>query len=91
MRKLLIGFFSISIFISCSNLKQVSENSSVPQLKFINSIEIPFNQEFKNTKIGGLSGIDYDKKQDLYYIICDERSQENLSRFYTAKINITKP
>ena len=88
MRKLLIGFFSISIFISCSNLKQVSENSSVPQLKFINSIEIPFNQEFKNTKIGGLSGIDYDKKQDLYYIICDERSQENLSRFYTAKINI---
>ena len=88
MRKLLIGFFSISIFISCSNLKQVSESSSVPKLKFINSIEIPFNQEFQNTKIGGLSGIDYDKKQDLYYIICDERSQENLSRFYTAKIQI---
>ena len=88
MRKLLIGFFSISIFISCSNLKQVSESSSVPKLKFINSIEIPFNQEFQNTKIGGLSGIDYDKKNDLYYIICDERSQENLSRFYTAKIQI---
>ena len=88
MRKLLIGFFSISIFISCSNLKQVSQNNSAPKLKFINSIEIPFNQEFQNTKIGGLSGIDYDKKKDLYYIICDERSQENFSRFYTAKINI---
>ena len=89
MRKLLIGFFSISIFISCSNLKQVLYSNSAPQLKFINSIEIPYNQEFQNTKIGGLSGIDYDIKNDLYYIICDERAQENLSRFYTAKIDIT--
>ena len=88
MRQLVIGFLTISIFISCSNLKQVSKNDSVPRLYFINSIEIPYNQDFKNTKIGGLSGIDYDKKNDLYYIICDERSQENLSRFYTAKINI---
>ena len=89
MRKLLIGFFSISIFISCSNLKQVLYSNSAPQLKFINSIEIPYNQEFQNTKIGGLSGIDYDIKNDLYYIICDERSQENLSRFYTAKIRLS--
>ena len=88
MRILVIGFLTISIFISCSNLKQVSKNDSVPRLNFISSIEIPYNQDFKNTKIGGLSGIDYDKKNDLYYIICDERSQENLSRFYTAKINI---
>ena len=89
MRILVIGFLTISIFISCSNLKQVSKNDSVPRLNFINSIEIPYNQDFKNTKIGGLSGIDYDKKNDLYYIICDERSQENLSRFYTANINIS--
>lgn len=89
MRKLLFTIFSISILFSCSNLKQESKKSRIPQLKFINSIEIPFNQAFKNTKIGGLSGIDYDKKQDLYYIICDERSQENLSRFYTAKIDIS--
>ena len=90
MRKYIFGFFSITLLFSCSNLKQSSESRQIPQLKFINSIEIPFNLEFKDTKIGGLSGIDYDKKQDLYYIICDERSQENLSRFYTAKIKISK-
>ncbi|MCK8141974.1 esterase-like activity of phytase family protein [Flavobacterium sp. I-SCBP12n] len=88
MRKLLTGLFALSILASCSNLKNTSSSGSYPELKFINSIEIPFNQEFNNTKIGGLSGIDYDKKKDLYYIICDERAQENLSRFYTAKINI---
>ena len=49
-------------------------------------IEIPFDKTFQNTKVGGLSGIDYDKKNDLYYLICDDRSVHNNSRFYTAKI-----
>lgn len=88
MRKLLIGFFSISLLFSCSNIKQATHTSTSPSLKFINSIEIPYNQNFKKTKIGGLSGIDYDKKQDLYYLISDERSQVNPSRFYTAKISL---
>ncbi|UFH36823.1 esterase-like activity of phytase family protein [Flavobacterium acetivorans] len=88
MRKLLFGFLSISFFLSCSNLKQASQTNSTPRLNFVNAIEIPYNQDFKNTKIGGLSGIDYDKKQDTYYLICDERSQVNSSRFYTAKIDL---
>ena len=88
MRKLLIGFFSIPLLFSCSNIKQATQTSTSPSLKFINSIEIPYNEVFKETKIGGLSGIDYDKKQDIYYLISDERSQVNSSRFYTAKIRL---
>lgn len=88
MRKLLFGFLFISFFLSCSNVKQVSQAHSTPRLNFVNSIEIPYNQDFKNTKIGGLSGIDYDKKQDIYYLISDERSQVDPSRFYTAKIHL---
>jgi len=61
---------------------------TTPQLKFINTIEIPYNQEFKNTVIGGLSGIDYDAKNDLYYIISDDGSKRNVARFYTAKIHL---
>ncbi|NGY36083.1 esterase-like activity of phytase family protein [Flavobacterium sp. XN-5] len=88
MHKLLIGLFSISLLFSCSNIKQATQTNLSPSLKFINSIEIPYNQNFKETKIGGLSGIDYDKKQDIYYLISDERSQVNPSRFYTAKIHL---
>jgi len=88
MHKLLIGLFSISLLFSCSNIKQATQTNLSPSLKFINSIEIPYNQNFKKTKIGGLSGIDYDKKQDIYYLISDERSQVNPSRFYTAKIHL---
>jgi hypothetical protein len=86
MRKLLFLFvFPIFIF-SCSLLKQHPENKSVPSLKLLSTIEIPFDTQFQNTKVGGLSGIDYDSKNDLYYLISDDRSVFNDSRFYTAKI-----
>ncbi|MFV5695974.1 esterase-like activity of phytase family protein [Flavobacterium sp. LB3P122] len=90
MRKFLILIVLQSLLISCSNLKQTAENKPTPSLKFIGSLEIPFNQTFQATKIGGLSGIDYDAKQDLYYLICDDRSVFNDSRFYTAKIRLVE-
>jgi hypothetical protein len=86
MRKLLFLFVFPIFLFSCSNLKQSPENKSIPRLKLLNSIEIPFDTQFQNTKVGGLSGIDYDSKKDLYYIICDDRSMFNDSRFYTARI-----
>ncbi|MBP6182084.1 esterase-like activity of phytase family protein [Flavobacterium sp.] len=88
MRKFLILVVLQAVLFSCSNLKQTAENKPTPSLKFISSLEIPFNQTFQDTKVGGLSGIDYDAKQDLYYLICDDRSVFNDSRFYTAKIRL---
>jgi hypothetical protein len=85
----LIG--SVLIISSCSISKQPGSGHPVAinSLKYIGQYEIPFNQQFKGTTIGGLSGIDYDAKNDLYYIICDDRSDINPSRFYTAKITVT--
>ena len=85
MRKFLI-FFSVLALVSCSSSKQ--NLAEVPTLKYINTIEIPFNQEFKKTVVGGLSSIDFDAKNDLYYFICDDRSIYNDARFYTAKIQL---
>jgi hypothetical protein len=86
MRKLSFLAFLPLVFISCSSLKPTETANANPSLKFINSIEIPFNQEFKNTVVGGLSSIDYDAKNDLYYFICDDRAVYNDARFYTVKI-----
>ena len=88
MRKLLFLVVLPTILFSCSNLKQTAENKATPSLKLISSIEIPFDETFQNTKVGGLSGIDYDAKNDLYYLISDDRSMFNDSRFYTAKIRL---
>ena len=52
--------------------------------------EVPYNQQYRGTTLGGLSGIDYDPKTKQYYLICDDRSQINPARFYTAKINFTQ-
>lgn len=88
MRKLIFLAVFPAFLFSCSNLKQTAENKPTPSLKLISSIEIPFEETFQNTKVGGLSGIDYDAKKDLYYLICDDRSMFNDSRFYTAKIRL---
>lgn len=55
-------------------------------LKFLGEYIVPYNKNFQNTTIGGLSGIDYDKESNVYYLISDDRSAVNPARFYTAKI-----
>ncbi|SDZ96483.1 Uncharacterized conserved protein [Flavobacterium gillisiae] len=88
MRKLLLLAFLPFSFLSCSTVKTNETANSNPSFTLLNSIEIPFNQEFKNTVVGGLSSIDYDAKNDLYYFICDDRAVYNDARFYTAKIHL---
>lgn len=58
----------------------------VKELHFLGEYIIPFNTQFKNTTIGGLSGIDYDHENNLFYLISDDWSQSNPARFYTARI-----
>lgn len=79
-------FFLIGILIvSCTAQKTITFTNST-QLKFIGEHDVAYNKEFQGTTIGGLSGIDYDRKHNVYYMICDDRSAINPARFYTAKI-----
>lgn len=80
--------------LGCSVSKKTGSSHSdayiqISSLKFLDEYIIPFNSHFGNTWVGGLSGIDYDPKQNLYYLISDERSATTASRFYTASIDIT--
>jgi hypothetical protein len=79
------------ILASCSDLKKISQPpaKNISSIKLLGKYEIPYNLQFNKTTVGGLSGIDYDVKNDQYYFICDDRSDINPARFYTAKIFIT--
>lgn len=90
MRKFLFLVVLQAVLLSCSDLKHTVENKSTPSLKLVSSIEIPYTQTFQDTKVSGLSGIDYDAKQDIYYLISDDRSVFNNSRFYTVKIRFVQ-
>ncbi|MBK8522492.1 MAG: esterase-like activity of phytase family protein [Chitinophagaceae bacterium] len=84
--------FMVAIFLlfSCSSTKKLSQvTANISTLKYIDTYNIPFNFKYKNTTVGGLSGIDYDAKRVLYYLVCDDRSDKDPARFYTAKIFIT--
>lgn len=39
------------------------------------------------TQMGGLSGVTYDRTNNLYYSISDDRSQNGLARFYTFTLD----
>lgn len=81
----------VFVSFSCSTTKKLSQvTASVNNIKYLGTYNIPFNLKYKNTTVGGLSGIDYDAKKDLYYLVCDDRSEKNPARFYTAKIFITQ-
>lgn len=84
-------FMIISVLLlSCATSKTiVRQSAKITSLKFLNSYEIPFNLKYKNTIVGGLSGIDYDAENNLYYLVSDDRSEKNPARFYQAKIFIS--
>jgi hypothetical protein len=81
----------IFVSFSCSTTKKFPQvSANINSIKYLGTYDIPFNLKYKNTLVGGLSGIDYDAKKDLYYLVCDDRSEKNPARFYTARIYITQ-
>jgi len=79
-------FLQALFLYSCSASKKITTVSNITQLKYLGVYEIPYNYKYNNTVVGGLSGIDYDKSNDVYYLISDDRSDKNPARFYKAKI-----
>ncbi len=73
---------------ACSSSRQIANDDKIKRMKLLSVYVIPFNKEFQHTVVGGLSGIDYDKKKNIYYIISDDRSERNPARFYKAQIII---
>lgn len=79
------------VLSSCSITKYaaVKQNeTSISSVKFLDEYIMPLNPIFQNTVVGGLSGIDYDVKQNQYYMISDDPSQRSPARIYTAQIDI---
>ena len=94
MYRSLFYFLSIVLAVSsCSSSKKTSssnDSNSISRLKFLDEYVIKRNMLFDSTIVGGLSGIDYDAKNNRYFIISDERSYSAPARFYTASISLKK-
>jgi hypothetical protein len=57
-------------------------------LDFVNEYKLP-KQKFENTTVGGLSGLAYDRNEDIFYAISDDRSEFAPARFYALKLKFS--
>lgn len=81
----------VLVSFSCATTKLVTQPSAnIKSLKYLGGYQIPFNYKYKKTIVGGLSGIDYDAKNNLYYLVSDDRNDLNPVRFYKARIFFTQ-
>lgn len=87
----LIIYIIFPIIIISFFLNNFYTNSfEITEIEFIGEATIPQKTTLENTELGGLSGITYDPKNDLYYAISDDRGQKAPTRFYTLKIDLSK-
>lgn len=89
MKKTIGAALVLCILFSCAGPKKTTR-TSLPALRFLGEYLLPADTHFGGTRVGGLSGIDYSPKEDLYYIISDDRSDHNPARFYTAMISVSE-
>jgi len=57
-------------------------------IEFIGEARLPTGLIVAETEFGGISGITYDAKNEVYYAISDDRSQKAPARFYTFKLEL---
>lgn len=62
---------------------------TVNGVEFIGEVTFPTGYTFEGTQVGGLSGIAYDRFNNVFYSISDDRSQFNPARFYTLSIDLS--
>jgi len=60
-----------------------------PRLRFLGEARLPHRLQFKGTTVGGLSGLDYDAVNDVWYALSDDGSDINPARFYTLRSRVS--
>ncbi|MFB8789549.1 MAG: esterase-like activity of phytase family protein [Potamolinea sp.] len=55
-------------------------------LEFLGEYQLP-KTKFKDTPVGGLSGLTYDRQRNKFYVLSDDRSELAPARFYTLGLS----
>ncbi|HEY9634897.1 MAG TPA: esterase-like activity of phytase family protein [Coleofasciculaceae cyanobacterium] len=58
-------------------------------LDFLGEYQLP-KMKFKDTSVGGLSALSYDRQRNKFYALSDDRSQFAPARFYTLGVSVKR-
>lgn len=86
LKRLLIPV-SLLFILACNTVKKADRLSVSSSLKLIDVYTIPHDFRFKETTVGGLSGIDYDAASNSFYTISDDRSDRQPARYYRFNVS----
>ena len=67
-----------------------AENPTIGKASLLGQIVLPTGLKIGGVEFGGISGLDYDAANGLFYAISDDRSQKAPARFYTLKLAISE-
>ncbi len=88
----LLCLVGIAIFLTSCSPDLSSEASSrifnALSIEYVGEYQVPNGFQVKSTPVGGLSGLTYDRQQDQFYAISDDRGDNAPARFYTLKLNL---
>jgi hypothetical protein len=88
----LLCLVGIAFFLTSCSADLPSEASSrifnKLSIEYVGEYQIPNDFLVKNTTVGGLSGLTYDRQRDLFYAISDDRGDKAPARFYTLKLDL---
>ncbi|MDI6026324.1 esterase-like activity of phytase family protein [Corticibacterium sp. UT-5YL-CI-8] len=83
-----IYFPAVLAVLSAATFASTAMAEDLEKPKLLGQIILPTGLKIAGTEFGGISGLDYDAANDLYYAISDDRSEKAPARFYTLKIAI---
>ena len=86
----IIYFFVPILIITIVLINIPTPAAEITGIDFLGHANLPKGLSFQKTEIGGLSGITYNSKDDVYYAISDDRSQKFPARFYSLKIDLSQ-
>ncbi len=66
-----------------------ADTAALPHFRLLGDTSLPHRLSFQDTTVGGLSALDYDPVDDLWYTLCDDRSEHNPARFYTFRMTVS--
>ncbi|MGY6528622.1 MAG: esterase-like activity of phytase family protein [Cyanobacterium sp.] len=89
LSKIIVLFLLICSFLLIDNKAVFAQERLFLDLSldYLDSYELTL-QDYQDTRVGGLSGITYNKQKDEFYAVSDDRSRLAPARFYTLKIDL---
>lgn len=80
---------TLLLLIACNGIKKAGSVKLPVSLKLLDVYTIPHDFRFKETTVGGLSGIDYDAGSNSFYTISDDRSDREPARYYRFSVSLS--